>query len=92
MKHLYCAGKIGNATEDKLSDCIGLFGKGSSFTSEHHVSPHPLTRSGEWCHRLTEKTLVWGTEMVSIWLQTHISFSKQTPTMKIYSEEAVQAC
>lgn len=31
MKHLYCAGKIGNTTKDKLSDCIGLFGKGCEF-------------------------------------------------------------
>lgn len=31
MKHLYCAGKIGNATKDKLSGCIGLSGKGCEF-------------------------------------------------------------
>lgn len=36
MKHFYCAGKCGNATKDKLSDCIGLFGKSCKF---HQQAP-----------------------------------------------------
>lgn len=54
MKHLYCAGKIGNATKDKLSDCFWpLWKKVASFTSERHFSPYSFffyMQQKKMCH------------------------------------------
>lgn len=51
MKHLYCAGKIGNATKDKLSDCIGLFGKGCEFHQWAPLQSPSFSMQPKMCHR-----------------------------------------